>query len=273
MYDITCGIVAYKTKEEKLRRAVQSFLNSSFNVKVFIVDNSPDDRLKNILNGINIEYVLNKRNCGFGSAHNQIIDKVIGKTKYHLIMNPDIYFERETIPKLFDFMELKTDVGCIIPKVLYPDGSVQYLSRLLPSPITLFMRRFCSSIIKGFSDKINYRYEMRFSGYERVMDVPYISGAFMFLKNEAIEKAGKFDQRFFMYLEDVDFSRRINQYFRNIYLPDVSIYHEHGRDSYRKSSLLRYHIVSAIKYFNKWGWFFDPERSSINAAAISKFNK
>jgi len=271
MYDITCSIIVYKTEEKMLRRAAQSFLNNSLKVKLYIVDNSPDNRLKNVLSGPNIEYIFNKGNCGFGAAHNQIIDKVLGKSKYHLIMNPDIYFEQNSIQKLFDYMELYTDVGCVMPKVLYPDGSIQYLCRLLPNPLTLFMRRFFVSKIKSLSGKINYRYEMRFSGYGRVMDVPYISGAFMFLRNEAIGKAGKFDQRFFMYLEDVDFSRRINKYFRNVYLPDVTIYHEHGRDSYRQNSLLKHHIISAIKYFNKWGWFFDQGRLSINRAAINQF--
>jgi len=271
MYDITCAIVVYKTDQKKLRRAAQSFLNNSLDTKLYIVDNSPDNRLKNALKGLNAEYFFNNRNYGFGAAHNQIIDKVLGKSRFHLILNPDVYFERDTLQKLIDYMDLHADVGCVIPKVLYPNGNIQYLCRLIPGPFTLFMRRFCPSFMKGFSAKINYQYEMRFSGYEKVMDVPYISGAFMFLRNEAIRKVGKFDQRFFLYLEDVDFSRRIQKYFRNIYLPKVTIFHEHGRHSYRNISLLMLHIVSAIKYFNKWGWFFDPVRLSINTAAISKF--
>lgn len=273
MYNISCAIVVYKTEERKLMRSVQSFLNSSLNVKLFIVDNSPDNRLEKVLNYPRTEYIFNKRNCGFGAAHNQVFDIVLDKSKYHLILNPDVYFEKNTIEKLIEYMESHADVGCIMPKVLYPDGNIQHLCRLLPSPYTLFARRFFLPGMKVILDRVNYQYEMRSSGYERVMDVPYLSGAFMFLRNEAIRKAGKFDQRFFLYLEDIDFSRRINKHFRNIYLPEVAIYHEHTQDSYKKISLLKCHIISAIKYFNKWGWFFDPERSLINAAAISKLKE
>lgn len=274
MFDVTCAIVVYKIDKKMLMRAAQSFLAGPHKKKLYIVDNSPDKRLENALPGFsNVEYIFNNKNCGFGAAHNQVIDKVLGKSKYHLILNPDIYFEQNAIPKIIDYMELHPDVGCVIPKVLYPDGSIQYLCRLLPSPLTLFARRFCPLYSKAFASKINYRYEMRFSGYEQVMDVPYISGAFMFLRNEVIKKTGKFDKRFFLYLEDVDFSRRINKYFRNVYLPDVTIYHEHGRHSYKKNALLIQHIISAIKYFNKWGWLVDRERSAINAATINRFSE
>lgn len=270
MYDITCAIVVYNTGAEILRRSALSFLNTSLKVKLYVVDNSPDSRLKNVLVDLNAEYVFNGKNRGFGAAHNQILDKVLGKSKYHLIMNPDVYFEKRVIEKLFDYMEEHPDVGSVLPKVLYPDGNIQYLCKLLPTPATLFLRRFLPSSVKVLSKWITFRYEMRFSGYDKIIEVPYLSGAFMFLRNEAIVKTGKFDPKFFMYLEDVDFSRRLNKYYKNIYLPDVCIYHDHERGSYKKISLLGYHIISAIRYFNKWGWFFDNERVLINKLAVSR---
>ncbi|MDD5774549.1 MAG: glycosyltransferase family 2 protein [Candidatus Omnitrophica bacterium] len=270
-YDVTCAIVVYNNEPRIMLRAAQSFLNTSLKVRLYIVDNSPDNRLQGVVTGPNVEYVCNGVNRGFGAAHNQIIDKVLGKSRYHLIMNPDVYFTPGVVEKLFDHMEDHRDTGCVLPKVFYPDGSIQYLCKLLPTPLTLFARRFMPFCLRALSDKASFRYEMRFTGYDRMMEVPYSSGAFMFLRNEAIAQAGKFDERFFMYLEDVDFSRRMNEHYKNVYLPEVCIFHDHVRGSYKNIALLSRHIVSAVRYFNKWGWFFDRVRTSVNKRAREQF--
>lgn len=102
------------------------------------------------------------------------------------------------------------------------------------------------------------------------MEVPYLSGCFMFIRTKVLEKVGLFDERFFMYLEDTDLSRRIHKISKTIYYPYVHIYHEYGKGSYKNLKLLKYHIDSAIKYFNKWGWFFDKERDFINKTTLKK---
>ncbi len=73
-----------------------------------------------------------------------------------------------------------------------------------------------------------------------------------------------------MYLEDTDLSRRINRRYKTIFYPDVSIYHEFAKQSYKSKKLLFLHIQSAFRYFNKWGWFFDRERKKINDLTISR---
>lgn len=74
-----------------------------------------------------------------------------------------------------------------------------------------------------------------------------------------------------MYMEDVDLTRRVHKYFKTIFLPDVTIVHSHRSGSYKSFRLLRIHIVSAIKYFNKWGWFFDRERREWNREVLEKY--
>lgn len=272
MYDIIASIVAFKNDEVVLRKVIDSFLRTDLKVNLFVIDNSPTDDLRDICDRENVQYIFNNNNLGFGAAQNLIIDKASGKSKYHLILNPDVYFPPGTLEKIFTFMETNVDIGCLMPKVLSPEGEVQYLCRLLPSPLNLLLRRFGAKTIKGFLWEINFKYEMKFSNYEKIMDVPYLSGAFMFIRSEALAKVGKFDSRFFMYMEDVDLSRRINKYFRNVYFPDVFIHHEYAKGSYKNPVLLKYHISSAIKYFNKWGWFFDKERSSINKRTLEKLD-
>lgn len=156
-----------------------------------------------------------------------------------------------------------------MPKVLYPDGEIQYLCKLLPSPFDLIFRRFVP--FEKWKDKRNEIYELRFTGYDEIMNIPYLSGCFMFLRVDILKKVGLFDERFFMYLEDTDLSRRIYRVAKNIFYPYVHIYHEYGKGSYKNKKLLMYHIQSAIKYFNKWGWFNDSERKKINQEILEKF--
>jgi len=108
-------------------------------------------------------------------------------------------------------------------------------------------------------------YEMREKDYQTKFVAPSLSGCFMFLRTEALQKIGLFDERYFMYLEDIDLSRRIFQQYKNVYFPTQIIYHDHAKGSYKSLKLLFIHIQSALRYFNKWGWFFDKERKKINA--------
>jgi GT2 family glycosyltransferase len=266
--NLSISIVAYK---KILDKSIQSALSSYLTDKLYVIDNSPTDGLKEFTVGnTRIEYIFNPSNIGFGAAHNLALKKSIeNDVKYHLVLNPDIYFEKGVIEELYAFMENNTNVGLVMPKVLYPNGSVQYLCKLLPSPLDLIRRRFLPE--KLFL-KQNSFYEMRFTDYNKIMDVPYLSGCFMLFRTAALSRIGLFDERFFMYLEDVDISRRIHKYYRTVYYPKVSVFHEYEKGSYKNSKLLRYHLLSAAKYFNKWGYFFDKNRREINKKAIEKLN-
>ena len=149
---------------------------------------------------------------------------------------------------------------------LYPNGEVQYLCKLLPTPLDLFGRRFIP--FKAFQEKRNAWYEMHWSGYEKVMEVPSLSGCFMFIRTDILKRIGGFDERFFMYAEDLDLCRRIGEIARTMYYPQASVFHEYEKGSYKNRKLLRYHICSIIKYFNKWGWFIDQKRKKRNSHCI-----
>jgi GT2 family glycosyltransferase len=169
-------------------------------------------------------------------------------------------------------MQTNDQVGLVMPKVLYPDGRLQPLCKLLPSPFTLFFRRFIR-FNPTWLNRMNHWYEMHFSGYDKVMDVPFLSGCFMFLRMEALRKVGLFDEQIFLYTEDTDLTRRIHKHFRTMFFPEATIYHYHQRGSYKNWTILMYHMFSAIKYFNKWGWFNDSEREDINQRILLKFSQ
>jgi GT2 family glycosyltransferase len=96
------------------------------------------------------------------------------------------------------------------------------------------------------------------------MNVPCLSGCFMFLRMQMIKKIGGFDDRFFMYFEDFDLCRRLHTVSKTIYYPFVSIMHVCASEHHRKFSLFKISFISALKYFNKWGWLFDKQRVQIN---------
>ncbi len=270
---LNISIVLYHNREEQIKKAIESVLNTDLNITLYLVDNSSTDSLRELERiDKRIVYIFNNSNLGFGKAHNITLKKSIEKNiPYHLVLNPDVYFEKGVLEELYDFMENNKDVGLVMPKVLYPNGNIQYLCKLLPTPLDLFGRRFLNfGPFKKIVEKRNEVYELRFTGYDKIMEVPYLSGCFMFIRTEVLKKVGLFDERFFMYLEDTDLSRRIHRVAKTIYYPYVHVYHEYGKGSYKSLKLLYYHIKSAIKYFNKYGWFFDKERQEINKRILKK---
>jgi hypothetical protein len=269
MKGLSASIVVYKNRAEILEKTIHSFLDATEESKLFIVDNSPTDALKYLVNDPRIIYRFNNKNVGFGAGHNTILREILNESTYHIILNPDVYFDKQVITTLYRFMDQHPEIGQAMPKVLYPDGRLQPLCKLLPTPKTLIKRRFFS-FHKSSLEKENYRYELRFSGYDKIMDVPFLSGCFMFLRTEVLKHVGLFDEQFFLYTEDTDLSRRIHKYYRTVYFPQVTIYHYYQRGSYRNLWLMWCNIKSAVRYFNKWGWSIDSEREYFNQRTIQQ---
>lgn len=254
-YDITGTVVVYRTKEEDLLKVIKSFLNTNLSIKLFISDNSPNNSIKNIINELEddrIEYIFNNNNEGFGKGHNKVINQISNNSKYHVILNPDVYFKKGVLEELYEYMENNQEIGNIMPMVTYPNGELQYLCKRLPRVRDLFLRRFFP--IKSIIEKNNYYYEMRDKEYNNIMEVPFLSGCFMFLRTEKFIEVGGFDERYFMYLEDADLCRKLSLVSKLIYYPKIEIVHVHEKASYKNWKMTWIHVKSAIKYFNKWGW-------------------
>lgn len=201
------------------------------------------------------------KNLGFGAAHNLALHSLSNTSaSYHLILNPDIRLEKGTLSELASVMDVSPEVGILMPRVLYPDGSTQYLCKLLPTPLDLILRRFGHGPWhRLFEDRIN-QYDMKLFDYSRPVYVPVLSGCFMFTRRSVLESIGGFDERFFLYMEDIDLCRRMSSVSRLLFWPGNTITHSHAQGSYKHRHLLYLHIRAAIAYFNKWGWFHDPAR-------------
>lgn len=266
IYQVTAAIVTYKNDITELKKTIDSFLNTKLNVKLYIIDNSPTDVLKNLSSmDKRIEYIFMNANNGFGAGHNFIMRHSERMGEFHVVLNPDIYFESGTIEALYEYMKDHADVGNVMPKVLYPNGDLQYLCKLLPTPMDWIGRMFIP--FRTIKQRINANFEMHFADYNSEMNVPYLSGCFMFLRKSVIEDVGIFDEGIFMYGEDTDLNRRIHQKYRTMYYPKVTITHAFEKGSHKSLRLFWIHTKAAVYYLNKWGWFFDKERALINRKA------
>lgn len=256
MFVITATIVLYKNDENMLKEAVNSFLDTDILVRLYLIDNSPTDELKILVTDSRIEYIHNPANPGFGASHNVAFEKAFELgSDYHLVLNPDIYFENGTLEKLCAFMDSNINVGHVMPKVTYPNGEFQYLCKTNPTFFDLFARGFMPSFLKkGFQKRMD-KYEYKDQDYNKIIyDIPYLSGCFMFLRTSTLKKVGLFEDKIFMYLEDADLTRRFLEVSKTAYYPNAHVYHHFAKLTHKKIKFKWITVQSAFIYFNKWGW-------------------
>ncbi len=259
---LNASIVLYHPNWSQVVTLTLSLLECPSVCHVYWIDNSSTITDELPILSDRVRYIHNQKNIGYGAAHNIAIrESIYDDIPFHLIINPDIIIQHDTLPTLLHFIKQHPEVGMVMPKVLYPNGELQYLCKLLPTPWDLFGRRF---LPKKWMQKSNNRYELRHTGYNRLMNVPYLSGCFMLLRTQAVRHARLFDERFFMYPEDIDLTRRIHRDYLTIFYPYTTIVHNHEKASYHSLKMLWIHIVNICRYFNKWGWWYDPERKAFN---------
>lgn len=261
-FDVVGSIVTYKTSPEEVARAIQQFLSVPLKVHLCIIDNSPKPLPLGDLQDRRISYHHAGANLGYGRAHNIALRASAGRARYNLVMNTDITYSPDVVCRLKQFLDAHPQAGLAGPQVRNPDGSLQYVCRMLPTPLNMILRRFLPR--SAWTERSDSLYELRWWDHETVANVPYFQGSFMMLRTDLCNALGGFDERFFLYGEDIDLTRRIHQVAETLYVPDVHITHEYRR--YSNSSLLGtwYGIQNNCRYFNKWGWFFDPERRAFN---------
>jgi GT2 family glycosyltransferase len=266
-YDVVGSVVAFKTQPEELDHAVQQFLAVPLKTHLCIIDNSPTPTATHFANHRQVTYHFAGTNLGYGRAHNLALRAAADRTQYSLVMNTDIQYTPDVVVRMKGFLDERSTAGLAAPKIRYPDGSLQYVCRLLPTPVNMFLRRFLPDT--RFTRRADARYELRWWDHDCVANIPYFQGSFMMLRTGLCNTLGGFDERFFIYGEDIDLTRRIHQVAETLYVPDVCITHEYKRYSNRSLLGTWYGIQNNCRYFNKWGWFFDPERARINRQVVA----
>ncbi len=269
-YNISVSVVLFNTDVQEIKNVLKSVAESKLSIKIFFVDNSPTELLNSVIpDNENVVYIFTGKNLGFGAGHNVAIASAKGISEFHLVLNADVEFKGNILDQIYVYMKEHEEIGLLAPKIFNPDGTLQYSAKLLPTPANLIIRRFVP--IKAIQEAMDYTYEMKAFDFDRIIEVPYVMGCFMFINSRVFEKVQGFDERFFMYPEDIDLTRRIHEHYKTIYYPHVTIVHKHGKGSYKSRKLLYYHVSSMIRYFNKWGWIFDNQRDTINSKTRKQF--
>jgi GT2 family glycosyltransferase len=224
--------------------------------EVFVVDNnSVDGSVPMVQEKFpEVKLITNRDNPGFSKANNQAIRKASGE--YILLLNPDTVVQEDTLTTCIRFMDERPDSGACGVKLI--DGKGKYLpesKRGIPWPSTAFYKLSGLSALFPRSKRFG-RYYLGFLDPGQVQEIEVLSGAFMFIRKTALEKAGLLDESFFMYGEDIDLSYRILQAGYSIhYNPETRIIHYRG-ESTRKGSinyvLIFYQamIIFARKHFS-----------------------
>ena len=230
--NVSLLIVSYNVCQY-IAHAIDSIVKSDFDdFEIIIIDNNSFDNtvpyLKERYGHLRqIKIIQNQENIGFGKAVNQAAK--IAKGQYYLILNPDTIIQEETISTLKDYLEHNPKVGMIGPKILNADGTLQLAcKRSFPTlrvalPKLLgFSRLFPSSKWAG-------KYNLTYLNEDQISSVDAISGSCMFIRSFLFHELKGFDERFFMFGEDLDLCSRIwkNNYEVH-YVPNTQIIHYHG---------------------------------------------
>ena len=251
MNKISISIVTYNSENE-IRGVLESIIKNTKGVdfEIFVIDNDSKDSTVDIIkeNYKEVRLLEMDDNNGFGYAHNQVLDMI--DSDYHIVMNPDITFSINVIKELAEYMENNKDVAMVTPKILNVDASEQYLPKRKPSFKYLIGGRF--EKFGGVFSKWRNEYTMKDSVINEPLEIDFCTGCFMFIRTAVYKEVKGFDDRFFMYFEDADLTRRIKKYGKVMFYPKASVVHKWERANAKSMKFFMIQLGSMFKYFDKW---------------------
>ena len=218
-------------------------------VCVFVVDNgSTDGTAALIKEQFPQVTVIEQENRGFGGGHNAVLPHL--SSDYHAIVNPDITFSEDVLSKLAAYLDENPDVAITCPLICNEDGSVQDVPRKNPR-----WRYVLAGKLQAHSRyfrKQRREYTMSDADLSAPFEVEFCTGCFMFVRTDVFRQLGGFDERFFLYCEDADLTRRARRIGKATCMPQAVAVHAWERGSYRNPKLFRIHLRSMRLYFRKW---------------------
>ncbi len=247
---ISASVVTYNCKEKAVKTVCSLLENTNkYPLCLTVYDNASSDGTAEAIaqiDGVNL--VQTGENLGFGKAHNLALYNNLGK--YHAVINPDIIVSSDILAELADILEQNPDIAMITPQILNSDGTVQNLQKREVKAKYLFLGRFAKfgGIFKKMRDEYT-SYELDSNGFA---DIDFCTGCFFLIRSDIFLGLGGFDERFFMYMEDADLSKRVKKKGRIVYCPAFSVTHLWERESAKNIKYLLIHFLSFFKYLAKW---------------------
>jgi len=254
--DLSVVIVTYNSVS-LIQQCLSSLMRSRSGItfEIIVVDNASIDNTVRIVKERypDVRLIENNENAGFGKASNIGARVTGGKTI--VFLNPDTVVEDFCLDKLHSFIEKTPEVGIVAPRLLYPDGTLQLSCRKYYKIRTILINRSPLKKFSFFRKELN-DHLMFNADHSRTQEVDWLLGACLAMPRKVMEKVGCFDERYRLYFEDVDLCRRVKSAdYKVIYYPEATVIHHHQRESARRfSNKTIWHIQSAVKYFNRFGW-------------------
>lgn len=242
--------------EDKISHLLKNLeeVTSKIDAIIYVVDNGSQDNTKKLVKSAmnqfsNIKLIVPEKNAGFGAGNNAVMQYL--NSEYHVLVNPDVTINSDSeITKMITYMDKHPNVGLLSPKILNSDGTIQKLFKHNPSVLDMALRFISPKIMK----KRQAWFVHDETGYNKVGRIGHASGAFMFFRTSIFKEVHGFDERYFMYMEDADITKKINQVSIAIFYPNAVVDHEWQRNSHKKIRYTLMTIFSMFKYFDKWGW-------------------
>jgi len=229
--DLSVIIVTYNSRQDiiKCLQSLKRYGNDA-TLEIIVFDNaSSDDTADRVANEFsNVRLIRHRENVGFARANNLAVAQAKGR--YLLLLNPDTWVDDDLATALTKFLDAHPEAAGCAPRVLLPAGSLQIGSICaLPTLELLFYEQLGLSRLFPRSQRFG-RYRMTCWAHDEIREVEHATGACLAIRREAYDAIGGFDDSFFMYIEDVDFSHRLKSHGKKIfYLPSAHVFHAGGQ--------------------------------------------
>lgn len=243
--DLSIIIVSFNTKD-LLKRCLESLPSFS---EIIVVDNDSVDGTVEMLEkikGSKIKIIKNKENVGFAKAVNQGLRQAKGE--FILLLNSDIFAKKDALAKLVSFAKDQPQTGVVGGRLLNPDGSPQGSCFYLPTLARVIKEFWFNgpSTLGKFTPQ----------GHEPV-EVEAVMGAVFLIPKKVLQKVGFFDERYFMYFEDLDYCRRIRQAgLKVFFVPKAEFVHEHGASGKSIPQQTHHWLVESSKIYHGTGKYY-----------------
>lgn len=273
MLQLTVIIVNWNVRD-LLRSCLQSLpadllesgvLTPDSGLEVVVVDNASSDGSVEMLHTEfpQVRLIANAANRGFGAANNQALAEAAGK--YVLFLNPDTQVRPGAIERLLAFIDQRPQVACVGPRLLNPDGTIQPSRRSFPRLATFLVESTVLQRYLGGLGSVRDFYRGSASD-EAPQQVDWLVGACLLVRRSVLDEVGPFDERFFMYSEEMELCYRFRRAGYEVwYVPEAEVVHHEGASS--RQDLFRRNVNFHESRFR----FFEKHHGRLQALALRWF--
>lgn len=247
--DISVIIVSYNCLES-LKACLESLGDEQgVRSEILVFDNASSDGTASFLDSQRFKHIKSDKNLGFGAAVNRTSDRAEGR--FLFILNPDTIVPPSSLSRLLKYAEDNPSTGIVAPALHHPDGRLQLSARKFPRRRDILVGRGSPLSHLGLADEEKAGYITTME--DGPVEIPAVSATAILMEKGFLRELGGFDERFFMYMEDLDLCRRIKDKKRKIVmLPAVSVIHSWRQSSRNRPYFTSYHHhLSIYKYFAK----------------------